>query len=275
MENYRKDSNFNVDIYQLQWRWWWDAGSDNLANFSNNTYSKPIYSTTISTMNGKGKVRFKLDYPLWGRFLVRITDSKGGHSCGKVVYFDWPMWRGRADRQDSKGVTMLSFNADKKSYRVGEKATITVPTSAGGHLLISLESGSQVLKTWWVETTKGETHTSFDITDQMAPNIYVNVTFIQPHNQTANDLPIRLYGIIPILVDNPATYLNPVISMSDVVKPETPFTVHISERNNRPMNYTLAIVDDGLLDLTRFKTPDPWTAFYGREALGVRTWDLL
>ena len=40
------------------------------------------------------------------------------------------------------------------------------------------------------------------------------------------------------------------------------------------MTYTLAIVDEGLLDLTRFKTPDPWDHFYAREALGVRTWDL-
>ena len=40
------------------------------------------------------------------------------------------------------------------------------------------------------------------------------------------------------------------------------------------MTYTLAIVDEGLLDLTRFKTPSPWSHFYAREALGVKSWDL-
>ena len=40
------------------------------------------------------------------------------------------------------------------------------------------------------------------------------------------------------------------------------------------MAYTLAIVDEGLLDLTRFRTPEPWKAFNAREALGVNTWDL-
>ena len=40
------------------------------------------------------------------------------------------------------------------------------------------------------------------------------------------------------------------------------------------MTYTLAVVDDGLLDLTNFKTPDPWNVFYAREALGIRTWDM-
>ncbi|MBN8147817.1 hypothetical protein J0J24_24085, partial [Vibrio vulnificus] len=40
------------------------------------------------------------------------------------------------------------------------------------------------------------------------------------------------------------------------------------------MSYTIAIVEDGLLDLTRFKTPTPWNTFYSKAALGVRTWDV-
>ena len=40
------------------------------------------------------------------------------------------------------------------------------------------------------------------------------------------------------------------------------------------MTYCVAIVDEGLLDLTRFKTPDPHSAFYAREALGVKSFDM-
>ena len=40
------------------------------------------------------------------------------------------------------------------------------------------------------------------------------------------------------------------------------------------MAYTLAVVDEGLLDLTRYKTPEPWSTFYAREALGIKTWDI-
>ena len=40
------------------------------------------------------------------------------------------------------------------------------------------------------------------------------------------------------------------------------------------MAYTIAIVEDGLLDLTKFNTPEPWKTFYAREALGVKTWDI-
>ena len=48
----------------------------------------------------------------------------------------------------------------------------------------------------------------------------------------------------------------------------------MSESSGRPMSYTIAIVDEGLLDITSFKTPDPWGAMHAKEALGVKTWDL-
>jgi uncharacterized protein YfaS (alpha-2-macroglobulin family) len=59
-----------------------------------------------------------------------------------------------------------------------------------------------------------------------------------------------------------------------VLEPGQEVVIKVSEKENRKMTYTLAMVDEGLLDLTKFKTPDPWKRFYAREALGVKTWDL-
>jgi uncharacterized protein YfaS (alpha-2-macroglobulin family) len=75
-------------------------------------------------------------------------------------------------------------------------------------------------------------------------------------------------------VEDPDTRINPVIKMADVLKPEEKVKIKIEEESGQPMAYTVAIVDDGLLDLTRFKTPNPWDVFYAREALGVQTWDI-
>jgi len=267
-------SNLEFKIFKMEWRWWWDSNSNDFANFASNTYASPIFSKTIKTENGKAKVNFRLSYPNWGRYLIRVTDPESGHSTGKLVYFDWPGWRGRSDKGDAKGATMLSFSVDKKTYKLGDKATITVPSSAGGRILVSLETGSEVVKAFWVETTQKETKATFDVTTKMTPNVFIHVSLIQPHAQSINDLPIRLYGVVPVNVEDPASHLNPVISMTDVMEPEKPTIIKVSEKNNKQMTYTLAIVDEGLLDLTRFKTPEPWSAFYGREALGVKTWDL-
>ncbi|HMB99505.1 MAG TPA: alpha-2-macroglobulin family protein, partial [Flavobacteriaceae bacterium] len=50
--------------------------------------------------------------------------------------------------------------------------------------------------------------------------------------------------------------------------------IKVSEKNKKAMTYTIAVVEEGLLDLTRFKTPNAWDEFYKREALGVKTWDV-
>jgi uncharacterized protein YfaS (alpha-2-macroglobulin family) len=169
---------------------------------------------------------------------------------------------------------MLVFSTDKKNYAVGEKSQISFPSSEGGRALISIENGSKVIKALWVKTLKGETKVDVPITPDMAPNVYFNITLLQPHATTKNDSPIRMYGIVPIEVVDKNTILEPKLSMPDVLKPEQPFTVKVSEKSGKAMTYTLAIVDEGLLDLTRFKTPNAWNSFYTREALGVKTWDL-
>lgn len=266
-------SEVKMEIFKIDWRWWWDASSQGNVNYMSGQYANPVASGKISTQNGKGAWTFKIKYPEWGRFLVKATDPVSGHSTAKIVYIDWPGWAGRA-RNESDGATMLSFSSDKSGYAIGEKAKLVIPGADNGRALISIENGSHVIESYWLETKKGDNTFSFEVKESMTPNVFASVTLLQPHSQTANDLPIRLYGVIPIQVEDPATHLNPVITMPDVLEPGSEVSIKVSEQSNRKMTYTLAMVDEGLLDLTHFKTPDAWSRFYAREALGVKTWDL-
>lgn len=265
--------NVKVEIYKLKWRWWWSAGSDNLASYIGRTRVIAIQKSQIDTKNGHGSVSFKIKYPDWGRYFVRVI-SPDGHSCGKIVYVDWPGWAGRSQSDNPGGASMLIFNADKKNYEVGETAELQFPSTKGGRALVSIESGSSILQQFWAETEETQTKVSLPITSAMAPNVYVSITLLQPHAQSINDLPIRMYGIIPLLVNDPETVLKPVIRVPDHFEPEKEANILVTEANGRPMTFTLAVVDEGLLDLTRFKTPDPWHKFYAREALRVKSWDM-
>ncbi|GAA4111013.1 MG2 domain-containing protein [Aquimarina addita] len=267
--------DLEVTIYKVNWRWWWDTSEDNLSSYNGDSYRDQVFSTKVTT-NSKGQATFKFElaYPDWGRYLIRVVDPKGGHATGKAVYIDWPGWAGRAQEGDSSAATMLLFSTDKRNYTVGEKAAVTFPSSEAGRALITVENGTEVLHSQWVVAEKGETRFELPIEETYTPNVYIHVTLLQPHGSTANDLPIRLYGVVPISVENPATRVLPKIDMPDVLRPEETMTLKVSETAGKPMTYSVAIVDDGLLDLTRFKTPNPWNTFYAREALGVRTWDM-
>ncbi|MDR0542427.1 MAG: alpha-2-macroglobulin [Dysgonamonadaceae bacterium] len=268
-------ADLEYKIYRIGWSWWWDENDYSYSNYVNNSSYLPVKEGTLKTVNGKAAFTFKLNYPEWGRYLIYIKDKASGHATGGTVYIDWPEWRGRAGRQDPKGVKMLSFSTDKSSYEVGENITVIIPASAGGRALVALENGSSVLDRKWINVSKkGDTKYTFKATKEMAPNFYIHISLLQPHAQTVNDLPIRLYGVMPVLISNKESVLTPQIGMPDILRPETKFTVEVSEKSGKAMTYTLAIVDDGLLDLTNFKTPNPWNKFYAREALGIRTWDM-
>ncbi|MCE3278263.1 MAG: hypothetical protein K0S44_454 [Bacteroidetes bacterium] len=262
-----------VQIYKVSWRWWWDSYDGDLANYVGNNYKEVYQEMEISTSNGKGQFPLRVNRPDWGRFYVRVTDSESGHTTGQTVYIDWPSWAGTSPK-GNEGATLLSFSSDKKQYNVGEDVKLIIPSAEQGRALISIESGAKVIKAFWTETKNGETNYSFKVTPEMSPNVYVNVTLVQPHAQTINDLPIRLYGVIPIMVEDPLTHLNPIVTTPAVWKPESKCSFSVSEKDGKEMTYTVAIVDEGLLDLTRFKTPDPWSVFYAKEALGVKTWDM-
>lgn len=260
-------------LSKIQWRWWWEKGAENLAEYQNSDYFKQLQRGSVQVRNGKAQWSFKVKYPDWGRYILIARDKAGGHSTAKIVYIDWPGWAGRGDK-DSGSASMLSLTVGKPSYTIGEKASVTFPSNANGSALVVIEKGGKILKEEWVQTAKDTTRYDFSVGPHMAPNVYVHVTFLQPHLQTANDLPIRLYGITPVMVEDPQTHLKPVIIAPAQLKPESEAAFSVKEEAGRAMTYTVAVVDEGLLGLTRFKAPDPWNVFYRKEASFLKNWDL-
>lgn len=266
-----------VRVYKIDYYWWYDASADYLSRYTSSSTHIPFKSLTVSTNNnGKGTFSFEVGEYDYGRYLVRVYDPEHRHAAGEMLHFSWPAHssfrRGRTHESDE--ATKLVFLTDKSTYNVGETMKITFPSSSNGRAFVSIENAKEVLQHQWVQTSQNETVVSIPVTADMAPNVFVHISMLQPHANTINDAPIRLYGVQPIEVINKETILDPTIKMPSSLKPEEQFTVEVGESNGQAMTYTLAVVDEGLLDLTRFKTPNAWKIFYSRQALGVRTWDM-
>ena len=267
-------SQVHVTLYKVEWKWWWDKTGDSLAQYAQAASNTSVREDTVATVNGVGQWKFQINYPQWGRYLLRVCDTEGGHCAGRTFYVDWPSWAGKEREQSGAAANVLAITSDKPRYTVGETATVRLPESAQGRALVTIENGSDIIDARWMEPKAGSTTFTLPVTASMAPNVYVAVTLIQPHENKVNDRPIRLYGVIPLEVTDPQTHLAPVIRTAQEWKPESRGEVRVSEAQGRAMTYTLAVVDEGLLSLTNFKTPDPFEYFYRREALGASTWDL-
>ncbi len=268
------DQRILVEVYKVEWHWWWDSAASNLANYMSRSYNRPVESLTMRTgLDGRADFTLNMTDDQWGTYYIKVIDATGRHTAGVMAYFDWPnSWRRGEEQGD--GATELVFTTDKKSYAPGETMTLTLPSSPGARAIVGIENGTSVLSLTSHECTGSETIVAIPVTENMMPNVYVNVTLLQPHASTLNDVSIRLYGIVPVEVTSPSSRLVPVIQAPAEIKPEARYEISVGEQTGRPMAYTLAIVDEGLLDLTRFATPDPWAAFNAREALGVSTFDM-
>lgn len=276
------DVDLDLEVYRIDWRWWWDRSTDNLSSYINSNYRNRLRDVNLKT-DANGRAGWELqgqDYD-WGRYLVRVCDKHSNHCAGEVVYLGWSY----NQQSNPSGETQLIIATDKDRYTVGDTASLTIPqltavtdtndnASAKPKVLLTLESGTGIVSQRWIEHDIENGRYDIPITATMAPNIYAHVTVIQPYLNKDNDSPVRLYGIVPLLVDNPNSRLQPVIETDDKVRPQTTMHIGVSEANGRAMTYTLAVVDEGLLGITNFRTPDPHAALYQRESLGVLTWDM-
>lgn len=269
-----RSGTVTAEIFKVRWRWWWETDEENLAAWVSENSLDPIASDEVDVRNGRARWDFRIDYPDWGRYLVRVRDEEGRHSAGKIVYVDWPGWAGRAQDEGPGGAAMLVLQPEQPSYTVGEEIGVQLPVSRAGRALVTVESRGEIVLAEWIDGQGPETRFGFPATPDMAPNVYVHVTYLQPHMQTANDLPIRTYGVVPIEVEDPDSRLRPVIETADVFGPGETVSVDVSEAAGEGMTYTVAMVDEGLLGLTRYRAPDPWDHFYQRLASHLSSWDL-
>ena len=262
-----------VRLYRVGWSWWYDQANGR-GNYSFGNRRDAVIDATVKT-DAKGVADYRFTPTEYGSYLLRVCDAEAetGHCATERVYVGYP-WDDGDNDLGREEAAQLAFTTDKTSYTPGETVTVNVPASEVGRVLLTVENGSEVLQTQWHDAVAGMNAIRFQTTSAMAPNVYAHVELLQPHAQTKNDLPIRMYGVVPITVEDPESKLEPVLEMPTELRPEQTVTLKVSEADGRPMAYTVALVDEGLLDLTNFDTPDAWKHFYAREALGIKTWDL-
>ncbi len=269
----RAGRQLSVSLYRVEWSWWWESDDTDLAEFNSGTHYNALQTKTLTTGND-GTASWQVHVNDWGRYLVRVCDTETGHCAGDFFYAGYPWDDESANVLNRQNASMMIFKTTKAKYKVGEEIEVVVPAGEKSKVLITLEKGDRILRSEWKDAKPGKNTFRFKASPEMVPTVYVHASLIQPHGQVHNDLPVRMYGVLGVDVEDPRTVLEPQLGMPEELKPEQNFTLEVSEKNGRPMAYTIAIVDEGLLGLTNFQTPNPHAAIYAREALDVHTWDL-
>ena len=257
-------------IYRNSRYWWWWYDSRHRLKYKSDDNTVLIKEGEITSKNTHTNIHF---VPIErGYYFIEVIDESGtGHSAG--VFFDAYPYGGGP--KGNKNAGTLALKAERNKYYVGEEAHVTFPAPKEGSILLTVERWNKILESkWYYPDGKDEMTINIPITKMMVPNVYINVSVIQPHSQSLNDRPIRTFGILPISVVDKETKHFIDIKTAPQFRPKEDFVVNLQTSDHKPTQFTIAVVDEGLLDITKFRTPDPWKFFYKKIRLAVKTYDL-
>ena len=259
-------------IYRNDKMWWYqyDSRRSYQLKYKEDSQTYLEYSGTVSILKESTFVNFTP--PDNGHYLIEVSDGSG--HCASM-FFSAYKWGSIPGSDLNEGT--LALKSDKEKYSSSETAKILLPNPKQGNILVTVEKGNEILKWFWVDPSSSnndELVIDVPLSRNMLPNVYVTVSVIQPHDQTTNDRPIRMFGIMPIMVEDSDTRIEFNIESAENLAPNQEFEITVNTVSNRKAQFTIAVVDEGLLSLTQFRTPRPWNEFYKKIGLFIQTYDV-
>ncbi|MBN1446682.1 MAG: alpha-2-macroglobulin family protein [Bacteroidetes bacterium] len=207
-----------------------------------------------------------------GKYELRIAKA-GMSTYQKTTFYayGWATSTASSFEVDKEGRVDIVF--DKESYRPGENAKVLFLCPFGGRLLITVERNG-VYHHQYVDVDKRSVEITLPVKGQYLPNAYVTATLFRPHSVGENSPFLVGHGFASMAVEKSENRLPVTISASEKVKPGTKQTITITTARQRNVYVTLAVVDEGILQISDFRSPDPYETMYARRALAVSAHDL-
>jgi len=260
-----------VRTYVNRHYWWWHYNRNDRQDFRHRTGTYLVSEKNYTSIDGV--IEHTLSVEDWGRHYFEVTDMTSGHSAG--FYFYASSWgsRGSGDASDFENHLAITLNRDV--YQPGDEIEVGFESASKGMAILTVEQGDRILSRQWKKLEGPHTVFKVSATEAMMPNAYASISMVQPHGHNENDLPFRMYGVVPIMVEQASSHLALELNAPAEIKPMESFTIQITSRAEESASYTVAVVDEGLLSLTDFKTPRPWDHFFEKLRLAVKTTDNL
>ena len=232
--------------------------AENGSTFSFTPQKSGSYYITFISSDQAGR-------PVRGGFDVMVYGENG------------PAW---AQQDDD----LLKLKQDKNTYRPGQKARISVQSPyQTARALVTVEREG-ILDAWITSVKGGADYVEVPIKENYLPNVYVSVTLVKgrssaPVNDKGVDLgkPQGKMGYVNLTVEPESKKIAVRVETNKKeYRPGDEVTVKLSTQvggKGVAADVMLFVVDEGVLALTDYKTPEPFSEFYQSHALSVFTSD--
>jgi len=257
----------NVEVYRIVYQSILERGNDNRYRYVSERSDELQTSFDIDT-RVTGSITYTPER--YGRYKIVLRDPDSKASSAMNFYTSgWGYAPWSLENPDR-----VEIEIEKESYRVGETATLLVKAPFPGKLLLMVER-EKVFDYRVIDMGKNTATISLLVSADYAPNAYVTATVIKPISSFDGKSPLRAFGVAPLQVDNTAKRLSLDVGAPEAIRPGTQLDIDVKVTNlSGTTSLTVSAVDEGICQLTDFKTPDPFGFFYGKKRLGVEYFDV-
>jgi uncharacterized protein YfaS (alpha-2-macroglobulin family) len=204
-----------------------------------------------------------------GNYELRVS-IPGSSSYVSKSFYSYGFWGGDNSSFEVNTEGNIDIEADKSSYEAGDNAKLLFKTPFSGRLLVTMET-DKVVSYQYVNVENRTASVDLKISADHLPNVYVTATLFKPHE--VSEIPLTVaHGYKSLKVEEKSRKINVEIVAQKAVRSRTHQKVTVKAAPNSFV--TLAAVDNGVLQITGFQTPDPYNHFYAPKALEVNGYDL-
>jgi uncharacterized protein YfaS (alpha-2-macroglobulin family) len=245
---------YEYQWYQSDGRWRWQG-------------------TTREREVDAGTLALKADAPVnlskrlqWGPHRLTVTDKRAKTSTTVTFYVGW--YGGSSSGEDAPDT--LKVASDRQKYAPGDTAKLRIEAPFAGEAVVTIAT-DRVLATYSTPVAAGGTTIDIPVKGEWGAGAYALVTAWRPLASPAERTPVRAIGAVWLGLDPALRTLAVQIAAPEKVTPRQRIEVPLRVANAQGSEayVTLAAVDEGILQLTRFKTPQPADYYFGKRRLGL------
>ncbi len=260
--------NLAWTLYRIDTSWQWYS-RDGSWTYEPVSLSRKAASGSLDVgAGGPAKLETRV---AWGRYRLDVAGNGRDAPMTSVVFNAG--WYGGEDKPDSP--EMLDVALDKPTYNPGDIAKLRIASKLGGKALVTV-LGSGVIATQEVDLPKGGGEVRIPVDASWGAGAYATALVYRPMDEAQKRMPGRAIGVAWLGLDPAARNLAVAIEAPEKIKSGTTLKLPVSVKGlaaGEEARITVAAVDAGILNLTRFEAPAPDRWFGAQRKLGVELRD--
>jgi len=243
------------DYYSEDGRWQWKRF----------TRERPVVVASTA-LNADRPTVIETPELAWGRYRIEATDPDTGVTSSILIRAGWMV-----SAEENPAPEKVTLSLDGPAVKAGETAHIKIKPPFAGEVLLTVASSRVFLEKTVSVPAEGKT-VDIPASADWGPGAYVIASLYRPQSAAQGHAPLRAVGVAWVPLDMQDRTLNVAIGSPQVARPrgklDVPVTV-TGAKSGEPVYVTLAAVDEGILQLTRFVSPDPNNYYFGKRRLAV------